>query len=74
MILKTLLVLAVIGIVYFLFIKKPRLGDTQEKGASKTDHKSEDMMACSRCGTYTSVSDSILKGGHYYCSSECLNG
>ncbi|MEA3521866.1 MAG: PP0621 family protein [Campylobacterota bacterium] len=69
MILKLLLVIAVIGIVYFMFIKKSPLSRSKKR---ETKESSEDMIACEACGTYTSVGDAIIKGGHYYCSSECL--
>jgi len=72
MINEILLILVVIAVVYFLFMKKPAV-----KGAKKSEEKeqkSEDLVACHRCGTYSSISDSIIKGGEYYCSTECLNG
>lgn len=74
MILKILLIIAVISIVYFLFFKSSRQKSSPTMRSSRDETKSEDMVACHTCGTYTSVNDSILKGGHYYCSSECLKG
>jgi ribosomal protein L32 len=74
MILKVLLVIAVIAIVYFLFFKNSRKESSRSHTSSRDETKSEEMVACHTCGTYSSVSDSILKGGHYYCSSDCLKG
>ncbi len=74
MILKLLLVLVVIAIVYFMFIKKSPLSRSKKKKEKEKESKlsSEEMTACTHCGTYISVNDAIIKGGHYYCSSECL--
>jgi uncharacterized protein len=74
MILKVLLLIAVIGVVYFLFFKSSRKESNRSNMSSHDETKSEEMVACHTCGTYSSVSDCILKGGHYYCSSECLKG
>jgi len=75
MILKLLLVIAVIGIVYFMFIKKKPL---KEKVAPKKEKKREkleanDMIECPTCGIYSELGDSILSNGKYYCSSECAS-
>jgi len=70
MILKLLLVLTVIGLVYFLFIKKKPLKNRQTKKREKLE--GNDMVECKNCGIYAEVSDSILSGSSYYCSQECL--
>jgi uncharacterized protein (UPF0333 family) len=72
MISEVLVILVVIAVVYFMFIKKPSI--TNKKSTPKAEQKSEDMVACHSCGTYSSVSDCIIKGGYYYCSNECLEG
>ena len=72
MINEIIVILVVIGVVYFMFIKKPAL--VNKKNTPKTEQKSEDMIACHKCGTYSSVGDCIIKGGYYYCSNECLEG
>jgi uncharacterized protein len=73
MILKLLLVIAVIGIVYFMFIKKTPIRDTKKRSPSKkSEQKSQEMVPCASCGTYCSVEDTILNAGKYYCSRECL--
>ena len=74
MILKLLLVIGVIAIVYFMFIKKKPL---ESKPKSKTQKKKEqpqvdDMIECESCGVYVSIEESILSNGHYYCSRECV--
>lgn len=69
MILKLLLVIAVIYGVWFFFIKKKPLHTKTKKGA---ENLSSDMVECAYCGVYSSLDDSILSNGKYYCSQECL--
>ena len=74
MILKVLLVLAVIGLVYFMFIKKKPVqhkSDVQKKKDDKLE--SNDMVACSTCGTYTELSETLISANKYYCSDECVD-
>ena len=72
MILKLLLVVGVISIVYFMFIKKkPTLTPTMKK--KKDELEANDMVACVECGVYVEVSESILSNAQYYCSNECIN-
>lgn len=68
--LKYLLVVAVISIVYFFFIKKKPIKDSNSSKDSKLE--SNDMVQCPTCGTYCEVNDSILSNGKYYCSKECV--
>jgi len=73
MILKVLLVLGVISIVYFMFIKKkPTSLDKDTKAKKADDIKANDMVECATCGVYTEVSESFLSGASYYCSKECI--
>ena len=67
MILKLLLIIAVIGIIYFIFFKKKDI-----KKAIKKDSEANEMVECSVCGIYSEIDDSILSNGKYYCSNECL--
>ena len=67
MILKFLLVVAVIALVYFLFIKKKPI-----KQAKKERLEGSDMVECASCGVYAELDESILSGSSYFCSKECL--
>lgn len=70
MILKLLLIIGVISIIYFFFIKeKPAL-----KNANKhnDETKSSDMVKCSTCGIYCEINDALISNNKYYCSNECL--
>lgn len=73
MILKVLLVIAVIAVVYFMFIKKKPL-----KNSSSTKHKEDkksqinDMVECSTCGTYAELDEMIISNNKYYCCDECI--
>ncbi|MDD2652501.1 MAG: PP0621 family protein [Sulfurimonas sp.] len=69
MIWKVLLVVGVIALVYFMFIKKR----PQMQGDEKKDKpKSSDMVECATCGIYCALDDTIISNGKYYCSKECL--
>ena len=73
MILKLLLVILVIGIVYFIFIKKKPLNNTTKPPSKKgTEQESNEMVKCSTCGTYSELGDTIISHNKYYCSSECM--
>lgn len=74
MILKLLLVLAVIGIVYFIFIKKkPAKKTTDIKSKTKEKLQSNDMVECASCGTYSELGETIISANKYYCSDECVD-
>jgi uncharacterized protein len=72
MILKLLLIIAVISIVYFMFIKKSPQ-ENLKRSSKKENLEADDMVECAECGVYSQLSDSILSGSKYYCSTECLN-
>ncbi len=67
---KWLMVIAVVYVVYTLFIKKQPIKDKSVKKAKKLD--SNDMVECSQCGVFVSVDEAIISNGKYYCSKECL--
>jgi uncharacterized protein len=69
MILKLLLVIAVIGTVYFFFIKKKPITDTK----NDENNQSNDMVECNSCGTYAEINDSIISNNKYYCCEECVD-
>ena len=72
MILKLLLLIVVITTVYLLFFKKKSIKKpTKTSRSKKTD--SEEMVACSKCGTYVPVDETFIKDAKYYCSQECMN-
>ena len=60
MLFKILLLVAVVAAVYYFFIKKKPL-----------PKESETMVECSKCGTFVSNKEAIIKDGRYYCSKEC---
>ncbi|SFV60624.1 hypothetical protein MNB_SM-7-780 [hydrothermal vent metagenome] len=73
---KWLLVIGVVGAIYYFFIKKSSPIETKErtKNSSRRDEKVDEMVECSRCGVYVDIKEAILSGGKYYCSKECLKG
>ena len=75
MILKLLLVIGVIAVVYFMFIKKKPIQNKTEPKQNKKSEKLEanDMIECPTCGIYSELGDSVLSNGKYYCSSECAS-
>jgi uncharacterized protein len=61
-----LLLLAVVGyVIYFFFFKNGGFSKKIDKEDSET------MVECTKCKTYISVSETIIKDGKYYCSEEC---
>ncbi len=73
MILKVLLIIGVIGIIYFMFIKKKPSIASQKKASKKEMPKANDMVECASCGIYVEINEAILSDAKYYCSNECLN-
>lgn len=69
MLLKFIIIIGVIAAVYFFFIKKKPLSGNSSKNSIE---ESNDMVACHTCGTYTTIEDSLLSSGKYYCSKKCL--
>ena len=61
MLFKILLFAAVVAAVYFFFIKKKPLPPKED----------ETMVACTKCGTFVSTKEAIIKDGRFYCSKEC---
>lgn len=73
MILKLLLVVGVIIIVYFFFIKKkPAVTDCENKKSKTKKDLGNEMVECSKCGTYCEIDDTVISNNKYYCSDECL--
>jgi len=74
MILKLLLVIGVIGVVYFMFIKKkPAISKNKTDSKEKqNDEPSNEMIACESCGIYCDIDDTIISNNKYYCSNECV--
>ncbi len=78
MILKLLVVIGVIAVVYFMFIKKkPIQNKTEPKKNNKKEKKEKleanDMIECPTCGIYSELGECVLSNGKYYCSSECAS-
>jgi len=70
---KLLLIIGVISIVYFMFIKKKPENISKAKGAEKETKDADEMVECANCGVYAELDESFLSGSKYYCSKECLN-
>ncbi len=72
MILKVLLVVVVIGVVYFMFIKKKPIANSKKEDKKYTNTQTNDMLECEECGVYCDIDEMILSNSKYYCSQECL--
>lgn len=74
--LKFLLLVGIIAVVYFIFIKKPsqlQKSNQDDRDAKKKDEpQSNEMVECSTCKIYCELDDALLSNGKYYCSKECL--
>ena len=65
MILKLLVVIGVIAVVYFMFIKKKPIQNKAEPKQNKKKDKKEkleanDMIECPTCGIYSELSECVL--------------
>lgn len=68
MILKVLLVLGVIAVVYYFFIRKavPAKPQTGAKNSEDT------LVPCETCGTFVSIDEALVSNGRYFCSNACV--
>ena len=70
MILKLLVFVIVAVLVYKFFGGKfPKIGRTVHQ--KKLDE--DTLVECDKCSTYVTVKESIIVGGRYYCSDECVS-
>lgn len=72
MILKLLLIIGLIGAVYFIFFKKSTPLTAERKNKSKKKDDESTMVECSECSVYVSIDEAIVSNGKYFCSQECL--
>lgn len=68
-----ILVIVLIALVYFLFIKKKPLPGENKKSSKSKKSQDDDMVACQKCGVYVSLNEALLQNGEYFCSDECLS-
>ena len=72
MLFKLLLVIAVIAVVYFFFIKKSMPLTKDRKSAKKNMPKDDEtMVECASCGTYITTGEALISSSKFYCSTEC---
>jgi uncharacterized protein len=69
-----IVVIVLIAVVYFIFIKKRPAVKQNKKDSTNNKEKeqSNDMTECAECGIYCEIDDAILSNNKYYCSQECL--
>ncbi|MDH5465527.1 MAG: metallothionein [Thiovulaceae bacterium] len=68
---KLLLLGVAFYLVYVIFFKKSPLSYAKKSDPKNNKPTADEMVACEKCQTYTAVDETIIKDGHYYCSSEC---
>lgn len=68
MILKILLVLGVIAVVYYFFIRKP----VPAQRAKGPKNREDTLVPCETCGTFVSIDEALVSNGRYYCSEPCM--
>lgn len=61
-----LLVLVMFFVLIYLFLFKKRQSVNQN-----SSKEGETMVECEHCKTFISMSESISKNGHTYCSKKC---
>jgi len=68
-----ILVVVLIALVYFFFIKKKPIAHKDQKNKNRSEKLEEDdMVECKKCGTYITLNEALLRDGQYFCSDECL--
>jgi len=68
-----ILVVVLIALVYFFFIKNKPITDKDQKDKKRNEKLDEDdMVECKKCGTYITLNEALLRDGQYFCSDECL--
>lgn len=73
MVVKLIVLLLIIYVIYILFFRAKRGENIKANRAKKSSiEKSETMMECQKCSTYTSAKEAFIKNGKYYCSKECM--
>ncbi len=70
MILKLLLIIGVIGVVYFMFFKKKNVSK-RSQDTSQQNQDANELVKCEGCGVYLDINDALLSNAKYYCSKEC---
>ncbi len=70
MLMKILLLAVVIFGIYYFFIKQKPIKNIK-KETPKKDIDEDIMVECTKCKTYVSNKEAIIKNGKYYCSKEC---
>ena len=70
MLLKVLLVVGVIAVIYFLFVKKPAVASKPKRGDAAPDD--DTMVPCETCGVFVSVKEAFMRDGKYFCSKQCM--
>jgi len=71
---KLLVIVLVLGAIYYLFFRKPKKVEKNDESNQTKKPKNSDgeiMVECAKCGTYISAKEAIIKDGRYYCSKEC---
>jgi len=69
--LKWLLVIGVIAVIYFLFVKKrPAVAHGTPSQTKAVDD--DTLVPCENCGTFISIKEAFIKEGSYYCSKSCM--
>ena len=67
-----IVLLFVIGFVVYLLLRRFLRAQARDDEHSHPDRaaKSEDMVACARCGVHLPRSESITSKGEFFCSDE----
>ena len=66
---KLLFLLIIIGLIYFIYIKKP---EVQKEKKEQTKNESEELIMCDKCKTFTPKSEIKKIDGKNICK-ECYD-
>jgi len=71
MIFKLLVLILIIGGIYFIFFRKKSVTPDSNSKNSSTKNIGEELIPCFKCGTLTSENETIIHNGQQFCSKEC---
>jgi len=74
MLFKFLILAVIFFLIYTMLFKKSKKEMPHKKRNGKKKVSGDIMLECTKCETFVSEDEAILKDGKFYCSKECALG
>jgi len=72
MLIKAILLAGILFVIYTMFFKK-KPSNKSYKSTKDNAIKSDVMLECTKCETFVSEDEAIVKDGKFYCSKKCAS-